>query len=54
MPMKILNLEKKIEEFLKSDVKAAREDGRYKSLRADFKDLLLHVDRRKYEITHEV
>ena len=40
-----------IEEFLKCGVKAAKEDGRYKSLHADFKDLLLHVERRKYEIT---
>ena len=47
MPMKILNFE----EFLKSGVKAAREDGRYTSLRADVKGLLLHVGRRKYEIT---
>ena len=40
-----------VEEFLKSGMKKAREDPKFKLLRADFKDLLHHIDRRKYEVT---
>ena len=41
-----------VEKFLKSSAKKVRiEAATYRSLHSEFKDLLLHVDRRKYEVT---